>query len=390
MQLHVVTWSLSSTFSLCTREQVGGAWFRLPRIVEIGITTTMEQPLDGRLHLYSLEPRLVAFESGPPTSDAVVFVGGLNDGLAALPVLPQLHEGLAQARWSLVQPILSSSYKQWGQNSIDSDAAEINRLCEYLANKGKKRIVLLGHSTGVFAALAAPLVSYLFCQSSKLLTSNDRLPGESPKAVALCSPKVTRQPSVSLLTVQDIVNFFRTRQSSVSRGLVVMAILQAPVSDREYLTSQMPPDLFGRSIAHASALIAAGQGEELMPLDLTTGFPGVVIEARRWHSLAAKGGYEDFFSSDLPPQELRSLFSCFDCNIRVHFLLGEEDRSVPDDVDKHLLAQKFATALPDHEGVSGVVSVIPFADHQLSDPTSREKFVEIVLDDLRGLDREGE
>jgi triacylglycerol esterase/lipase EstA (alpha/beta hydrolase family) len=108
----------------------------------------MEQPLDGVVHVYSPEPRLVAFESGPPTSDALVFIGGLGDGLAALPVLPQLHEALAKAHWSLVQPLLSSSYSQWGLSSIDSDATEINRLCEYLAEQGKKRLVLLGHSTG--------------------------------------------------------------------------------------------------------------------------------------------------------------------------------------------------------------------------------------------------
>jgi hypothetical protein len=191
---------------------------------------------------------------------------------------------------------------------------------------------------------------------------------------------------------QDIVNFFRffrTRQSPVSRGLVVAAILQAPVSDREYLAAHMDPILLERSILHASALITAGQDDQPMPLDLTTGFPGVVISAKRWHSLAAKGGYEDFFSSDLSPEVLRSTFSVFNGTRKVHFLLGEEDETYPDYIgDKHLLAEKFATALPDHEGVSTMVSVIPGANHQVSDQRARDKFVELVLDDVKSLDRE--
>jgi hypothetical protein len=134
----------------------------------------MEQPLEGRLHLYSLEPRrLVAFESGRPTSDALIFIGGLYSGLATLPVLPQLHRELESKGWSLVQAVLSSSYTQWGRSSVDKDVEDINKLCEYLAAQGKKRIVLLGHSTG--ESSINTLVNFSSVEAN---SKRNRLPGE--------------------------------------------------------------------------------------------------------------------------------------------------------------------------------------------------------------------
>jgi hypothetical protein len=110
----------------------------------------------GKLHVYSLSPRLVAFESGPPkTTSAFVYVGDLGVGLAASPVILQLQATIARFGWSLVEPIRSSSFNQWGRHSIETDVAEMNRLCEYLKGQGKNRIVLLGHGTGTSPAQQA-------------------------------------------------------------------------------------------------------------------------------------------------------------------------------------------------------------------------------------------
>lgn len=68
-------------------------------------------------------------------------------------------------------------------------------------------------------------------------------------------------------------------------------ILQAPVSDREYMQT-LPHTT--RFLELAQSMLQAGKQEELMP---RTAFPHP-ITAYRYHSLAAKGGDDDMFSSD--------------------------------------------------------------------------------------------
>jgi alpha-beta hydrolase superfamily lysophospholipase len=164
----------------------------------------------------------------------------------------------------------------------------------------------------------------------------------------------------------------------VSRGLVSAAILQAPVSDREYIEDKTAPDVLKQSVAHASSLIEAGKGDELMPLHLTAAFPGVVISASRWHSLAAKGGYEDFFSSDLPVDELQSYFSPF-ADVPVHLFLGEKDEVVPESIGAQLLLKRFSTALSDPGlGITATVDLIPGANHELTGKDARDTYVNLV------------
>lgn len=62
----------------------------------------------------------------------VVFVGGLTDGLLAVQWVSRLAERLDGLQWSLVQPLLSSSYNQWGMESLDHDAEELVRLARHL------------------------------------------------------------------------------------------------------------------------------------------------------------------------------------------------------------------------------------------------------------------
>lgn len=120
--------------------------------------TTFPAPVTGTLHVYDPANRLVYFEQSPSsassTSNSVVFVGGLGDGLAATPFLPPLAEALHAQGWSLIQVLTRSSYSGWGMGSVDRDAQDLRKLEEYLRRSEVKgsdaKLVLLGHSTGKF------------------------------------------------------------------------------------------------------------------------------------------------------------------------------------------------------------------------------------------------
>lgn len=100
-----------------------------------------------RLHTYNREKRLVFAETGQ-FEDVVIFIGGLGDGLMAVPHIEPLAQRLQQHGWSLVQLLTSSSYDGWKIGSVERDAEEIGQCVGHLRLLGRKRIVLLGHSTG--------------------------------------------------------------------------------------------------------------------------------------------------------------------------------------------------------------------------------------------------
>jgi hypothetical protein len=116
-----------------------------------------ETSLQSTLHVFADEPYLVAFESGPLNATcAFVFVRGPAVGFRTLNELRrELQATIADFGWSLVEPILSSSFDHWGPHSIETDAVEIGRLCQYLEGQGKDRIVLLGHGAGTSPAQQA-------------------------------------------------------------------------------------------------------------------------------------------------------------------------------------------------------------------------------------------
>jgi hypothetical protein len=122
-----------------------------------------QQPLPGLLHIYDTKNRLVFFESGvdlsnpgtalAPCRNSVIFVGGLSDGLAPIPALPELSAALSalDQGWSLIQPVTRSSYLGWTTGDIDRDVEDLITLERYLRDQGGKqggKLVLLGHSTG--------------------------------------------------------------------------------------------------------------------------------------------------------------------------------------------------------------------------------------------------
>ncbi|XWS13559.1 hypothetical protein CRYUN_Cryun36dG0047400 [Craigia yunnanensis] len=216
-----------------------------------GVAADYEGPIKGKnqfrgvLFKYGPKPIQVAFKTGD-YKQQVIFIGGMADGFLATEYLEPLAIALDNEKWSLVQLLLSSSYTGYGTSSLQQDAMEIDQLISYLINKeNSEGVVLLGHSTGC----------------------------------------------------QDIVHYMCTN-AACSRA-VRAAILQAPVSDREYRAT-LPET--AAMIDLASSMIKEGQGSELMPKEADPSSP---ITAYRYNSLCAYMGDDDMFSSDLNDDQLR-------------------------------------------------------------------------------------
>ena len=76
-------------------------------------------------------------------------IGGLSGGLIPTPYTKKLEEACHDTGWSLVQPLISSSYTGFGHGSLDRDTDELNALMEYLSyHRSAEVFALVGHSTG--------------------------------------------------------------------------------------------------------------------------------------------------------------------------------------------------------------------------------------------------
>lgn len=172
---------------------------------------------------------------------------------------------------------------------------------------------------------------------------------------------------------------------------VVGAILQAPVSDREYIVEELGLEKYETSIRVAKdvsesdlfkirhsvvvsellklmkgfyvlfdgchcfqQLVQRSQANHPIPLEFSEMFSGGrgMISAERWLSLACKGSEnlrgEDFFSSDLSIQELGSNLGQFpSLKIPVMVLYSDRDECVPGTVEKVKLFNRLIDALAD-------------------------------------------
>lgn len=254
----------------------------------------------GVMFKYGTKPAQVAFKTGD-YKQQVVFIGGLTDGFLATKYLEPLAIALDKEKWSLVQFLLSSSYSGYGISSLKEDALELDQLINHLINKeDSEGVVLLGHSTGC----------------------------------------------------QDIVHYMRTN-AACSRA-VRAAILQAPVSDREFRATL--PETAGM-IDLASKLIGEGRGSELMPREANPDSP---ITAYRFHSLCAYMGDDDMFSSDLSDDQLKQRLGHMS-NTPCQVIFSLADEYVPDYVDKKALVQRLCRAMGGAEKVE-----IEWGNHSLS------------------------
>jgi hypothetical protein len=129
-------------------------------------------------------------------------------------------------------------------------------------------------------------------------------------------------------------------------------------------------------------MIVRGNEHEIMPQALIPPIFTSPITAYRWHSLIAKGGDDDYFSSDIDNAELVKRFAGLTKPTLI--MPSENDEMVPEIVDKVGLLKRWIGAAP-----KGVVSELsganPGADHGLSGEEACRWFVERVAEFLRGL-----
>ncbi|XP_047315779.1 UPF0613 protein PB24D3.06c-like [Impatiens glandulifera] len=254
----------------------------------------------GVMFKYGPKPIQIAFKTGD-YKQQVIFIGGLTDGFLATDYLEPLAIALDKEKWSLVQFLMTSSYSGYGTSSLKQDAMELDQLISYLINKEESEgVVLLGHSTGC----------------------------------------------------QDIVYYLRTN-AACSRA-VRAAILQAPVSDREYRAT-LPET--ASMIDLASKMISEDRGLEFMPREAD---PVAPLTADRYHSLCAYNGDDDMFSSDLSDDQLRMRLGHMS-NTPCQVIFSMADEYIPEYVDKKALVDRLCRALGGAEKVE-----IEHGNHSLS------------------------
>lgn len=245
---------------------------------------------NGALFKYGPKSIQIAFKTGD-FKQQVIFIGGLTDGLLATEYLKPLSAELENENWSLVQPLLSSSYSGYGTSSLKQDALELDQLINHLINKEESEgVVLLGHSTGC----------------------------------------------------QDIVHYMRS--NTACSKAVRATILQAPVSDREYRAT-LPET--AAMIDLAASMIKEGREMDLMPREANLDAP---ITAYRYYSLCAYMGDDDMFSSDLSDDQLRMRLGHMS-NVRCQIIFSMGDEYIPEYVDKRSLVQRLSNAMGGAEKV---------------------------------------
>ncbi|PWW73452.1 DUF1749-domain-containing protein [Tuber magnatum] len=242
------------------------------------------------LHHYS--PCLIAVEHPAAINgnmkNTLLFVGGLGDGIHTIPYVSPLIDAVTGAGWSLVEVLLSSSYKGWGIGSIAQDAVEISACVEYFRTIRGGKLVLMGHSTGC----------------------------------------------------QDALEYL-TKHSAVINGV----IFQASVSDRESATLNQSPDHLSASLTHARSLIDSARGAEIIPSHFRSPiYADTPVCAQRWWDRNAFAGADDYFSSDLNEEMLTRTFGMIMRNTNVLFLFSAMDQFVPAWVDKEYLLKRWYLA----------------------------------------------
>ncbi|CAO1620160.1 unnamed protein product [Parajaminaea phylloscopi] len=292
------------------------------------------EPVRWSLSIYARKHAVLPLlDSDPSLPHAIVFVPGLTDTFGTVPYLERLAHGLASYGFSVVQLQLSSSLGGYGVCSLEGDAQEMAQAVTWLRTQQKKdKIILMGHSTGC----------------------------------------------------QDVMAYLSIDGGSAARGddaIVDAAILQAPVSDRE----AWEHDVYGESsedsssssessgdttstgaqssetkdkskdierLALATRLVKEGKGHQLLPREVKPvlkpdsnaskrqkGNVDAVwdppMTAYRWWALCAKGGDDDYFSTDFGEAATKQIWRSAGQGLRAGgsgyllALVGAEDEYIP-------------------------------------------------------------
>ncbi|ROT42801.1 dolichol-phosphate mannosyltransferase [Sodiomyces alkalinus F11] len=264
-----------------------------------------------------------AYEQGATGSkNAIIFIGGLGDGPHTVPFVRPLatHLEATGTGYSIFEIRMRSSFTGYGYSSLKDDAEDIAALVRYLRDIGKEKVVLLGHSTGS----------------------------------------------------QDCMEYAKRTDDPVD-GF----ILQGPVSDRQAVEGLLEPEELQESIELAAEMIAEDRGEEMMTPEQVYHIYKPVT-AYRWHSLVAKGGDDDYFSSDLDEDVVAEFWGRF--NKPALVLYSGEEEHAPASLDKETLVESWKKAGPKVHPSSGIV---PGASHAIAEPDAQSRFNEAVAEFLK-------
>jgi hypothetical protein len=193
--------------------------------------------------------------------------------------------------WTLAQPLLTSSYTGFGIQSLASDVKELGECVSYFRKMKNGKIVLMGSSTGC----------------------------------------------------QDIMKYLNIAGSPSVDG----AINQASASDREAMVMLQGCEVYNQAVGVAQAMVARGEGEEIVPRDVSAGFCFSPVTARRYLSLASPNhdGDDDMFSSDLSEEQIRKVYGSLPAATPLCILYSGSDQFVPSFVDKQNLVRRWIAAI---------------------------------------------
>eukprot|EP00980_Cylindrotheca_fusiformis_P010454 scaffold2322_cov135-Cylindrotheca_fusiformis.AAC.13 len=291
--------------------------------------------LTGQLFLYGAGR--AAFESQPTLPDLdlkpkkCILVGGLSFGLCPVPYTQDLEDTCQENGWSLVQPILSSSYMGFGNGSLDRDCAELEELMHFLMEyRNGETFCLVGNSSGC----------------------------------------------------QDAVHFLKNAKEDV-RSRLKAVVLQAPVSDRESGLAR-PIEGADGHLTMAQSLVAQGKGQEMMPRAAFW----APITAQRFMDLNEKGGADDYFSSDYTDVELAERLEHVgkheDLQVLVAF--SGSDEFVPPHIDKPKHVERLVGAMNGNGGNLAQGMLLPTGNHNLArGPEDRKDFMDKVAELLKSV-----
>eukprot|EP00729_Bicosta_minor_P003830 gene3830-6951_t len=293
--------------------------------------------LTGALWNWRTGPSLQLFEHPGTEAEAekvLIIIGGLTDGLLPCRYVTQLcYEAHKQAGWSTVQPVLSGSYCQYGTGTLDRDVADLSGVIKALkAQRGTKEVAIHGHSTGC----------------------------------------------------QIICHFMKTAAPEI-RNMVRLAVLQAPVSDREASPAPDPATL-----RRAQVLAAAGKGGEIVEVQSQLQHMSTAGQ----HALAAAAAA----AADADGGGAAVNGGVLHAGFTAVLMLSGSDEYAPlassaatgggENGDGGGLAAytAFGEVLAAACGEGAVCKVIEGADHGCSTPAAAAAVVQAVLHDLAGLD----
>lgn len=272
--------------------------------------------------VHRFHDRLIALEhatknAGQFHDNIIIFIGGLSDGITTVPYVQPLAQALDTKGWGVVEILTQSSFIGYGTGSLARDSEDITNAIKYFYSEdggSKKKIVILGHSTG-----SQDVLYYLTQQYDGDVNS------------------LSQRPQIA------------------------GGILQGGGSDREALSIMYDKDFLDESLQVADQMISEGRKNEIMPWKFISKFFGAPISAYRWKAFADVRGDDDYFSSDLTQEDLSKTFGKLNTPLQV--LFSGADEFVPESVNKEQLLAGWQKAAG--KFWSPYSAVVPKAKHRI-------------------------